>query len=526
MFLQIKQILDLETEVAIRDRLGRLPTSLKSAYEEIYNKVQARHKLDRSLADRALIWVMGARYPLESETLLSAIRLDTDSDTFDLSEKISESQLLHLCNNLLVLDSQQNVWRFSHLSAREYFEENHCGLYEAHSHIAKVCLKILLETHKKSKDGSNSTDRETNHDTGTFGFFERLHPLQNYSRHYWIAHVQTQCHDADIALVRLLKRFLGSFSEGSVQYQTWNRALHSDMRMRPSSVFLPKTVRQITAGNAAIFVACRFSIYTLLADWWADAKIPLSLKNNDGNNLLELAALTGCRPICEVLVKRGMDANVQNRTYGTVLIAAAANGHIEVVKFLVRECGVDATIVIPGRIYGSALSAAVREGHINIVKCLIQEARTDPNMLLPNRFEGNALAVAVAFNRIDIFKFLVQEGGADPNTVHQRGRYGSALAAAAAQDRIDIVKFLVQKGGADPNTVLQTGKHGSALAAAIDRHNIDIVKFLIQEGGTNPNMPLQIGGYDTAAALAKDRKYTEIIELLAEEGKTDLSMTR
>src|SRR5687767_13651681 len=115
VFLQIKQLLELETEAAIRDRLGRLPTGLKATYDEIYGKIQARHEHDKTLADRAFMWVMCAYEPPSSEELLSAIRPDSERDAFDLSEGIAESQLLHLCNNLLVLDSHRNVWRFSHL---------------------------------------------------------------------------------------------------------------------------------------------------------------------------------------------------------------------------------------------------------------------------------------------------------------------------------------------------------------------------------------------------------------------------
>ncbi|KAJ8122088.1 hypothetical protein ONZ43_g1624 [Nemania bipapillata] len=136
-FLQIKQILLLESEEAILDRLGKLPPDLKTAYDEIYDKVKSHHKHDRVLADNAFKWVAAACKPLASDTLLPAIRLDSQQVAFHLSGSISESQLLHLCNNLLVLDSKLKVWRFSHLSVIEYFETNHWNLAEAHGEAAK-----------------------------------------------------------------------------------------------------------------------------------------------------------------------------------------------------------------------------------------------------------------------------------------------------------------------------------------------------------------------------------------------------
>ncbi|RYP31190.1 hypothetical protein DL766_004498 [Monosporascus sp. MC13-8B] len=210
VFLQIKQLLELETEAAIRDQLGRLPTGLKATYDEIYGKVQARHKHDKALADRAFMWVMCACKPLSSEELLSAISLDAERDPFDLSEGITESQLLHLCNNLLVLDSQRKTWRFSHLSVTEYFEENHWSLRQAHCRAAKVCLKLLIEIREEPESGSVGAGDENDHTSKARDIFGPDHPLQVYSRHFWIAHVQTQeGQEADPVLAGLLKKFLG-----------------------------------------------------------------------------------------------------------------------------------------------------------------------------------------------------------------------------------------------------------------------------------------------------------------------------
>ena len=153
-YLQIKQLLDLRTEAAIKDRLGKLPDGLKGAYDEIYDRIVARNIHDRVLADGAIMWVMCACKPMESDELLSAIRLDRKGDITNLAEEVDEDLLLDLCNNILVLDSQQNVWRFSHLSVREYFEENHWDLWQAHRYAAKICLGLLIETYKEPRSGS------------------------------------------------------------------------------------------------------------------------------------------------------------------------------------------------------------------------------------------------------------------------------------------------------------------------------------------------------------------------------------
>jgi len=136
------------------------------------------------------MWVMCACKPLNSEELLSAIRLvgGSDRDTIDLASKMTESSLLALCNNLLVLDSQQGVWRFSHLSVTEYFEKNHWDLRQSHCNAAKVCLKLLIESYGNTNEAESSVDK---HDTEPRDMFDLAHPFQIYLRHHWVIHVET-----------------------------------------------------------------------------------------------------------------------------------------------------------------------------------------------------------------------------------------------------------------------------------------------------------------------------------------------
>ncbi|KAI0902839.1 hypothetical protein F4823DRAFT_637780 [Ustulina deusta] len=237
VFLQIKQILNLETEKAILDRIGKLPPDLKTTYDGIYAGIQARHEHDRALADNAFKWVMCAGKPLYSDELLEALRLDSEKDTFELSESITESKLLHLCNNLLVIDSQRKVWRFSHLSVAEYFEKNHWSRPKAHSDSAKVCLKLLIETYNNLNDipddssddfSDDSSDNlfnvssDNSSDNSSDDIFHYHHPFHEYALRHWITHTQGQEGEAaDPVLTGLLKSFLGSPEESSLLYRRW-----------------------------------------------------------------------------------------------------------------------------------------------------------------------------------------------------------------------------------------------------------------------------------------------------------------
>ncbi|ERT02395.1 hypothetical protein HMPREF1624_00693 [Sporothrix schenckii ATCC 58251] len=66
-YLQINQILGLQTQAAIRNRLGKLPIGLKSTYDEIYNQISSGDDHDKAIADRAFMWVACAIKPLSDK---------------------------------------------------------------------------------------------------------------------------------------------------------------------------------------------------------------------------------------------------------------------------------------------------------------------------------------------------------------------------------------------------------------------------------------------------------------------------
>jgi hypothetical protein len=267
---------------------------------------------------------MCAYEPLSSEELLASIRLDPEDGR--CLAGITESQLLHLCNNLLVLDSQQKVWRFSHLSVTEYFEENHWNLRQAHCYAAKICLRLLIKTYEDSEEprtGSVDSLNRHDHKNRASDIFDPKHTLQKYSRHHWITHIQTQEEqEADPVLADLLKFFIGSLGKSSSRYRQWYRQVKAE-RLRPgqlsNSVFRRIDIAEISPENSTVFAMCRFSIYALLSDLWRNEEIPLSQTNSNGDNLLTLAAVAGCRPICGALIKRGAQVNLQsgNHYYGS-----------------------------------------------------------------------------------------------------------------------------------------------------------------------------------------------------------------
>lgn len=168
-------------------------------------------------------------------------------------------------------------------------------------------------------------------------------------------------------LRELLKTFLGSPKKSSLQYRRWN------LNIRAYISFMPTVLSQIRPERSSVWLMCYFSFYTLLSDWWESSDIPLLETNQIGDNLLSLAASRGHRPICEVLIKRGMDINVQGGHFGSPLAAAATSReNIEVVHYLIEQ-GADVNLPLQVGRFDSALCAAVFTGNFEIVKILIKK---------------------------------------------------------------------------------------------------------------------------------------------------------
>lgn len=102
------------------------------------------------IAHRAFQWVLFAFEPLSSDALVAFVSRDmADGKTEHADLDIND--VLDACCNLLDVDKNSKLCRFSHLSVQEYLEEHH---YQAdkyatggssHDGLAMVTIQYLLE---------------------------------------------------------------------------------------------------------------------------------------------------------------------------------------------------------------------------------------------------------------------------------------------------------------------------------------------------------------------------------------------
>jgi hypothetical protein len=382
--------------------------------------------------------------PLSTEELLPAVNQDVKDDTIKPVEDIDEELVLELCQNLLVIDPNRQVWIPSHLSVIEYFEGHHWSQKQANCLVASVCLLLLNDANQYNRENDSLGDSVN-------------YRLGFYARHHWVTHVQKYGEeDINDRLSALLNRFLGSTMDSSPAYRSWHRMITKDVHNRPSSSFFADysfNLDILEPASSASFAICAFGFYTILSGWWDNPWTERIHKNKRGNSLLQLAAIAGSVSICGHLIDWGAEVNEQLKIgdHGSALAAAAYGGDKEVVRLLI-ESGADVNAQLQVGDYGTALAAAAAAS-----------------------FGGDKAIV----------KLLI-ESGADVNAQLQAGNYGSALAAAAAaayEGDKEILKLLIESG-ADVNAQLQVGKYGSALAAAtaVFGGDEEILRLLIESG--------------------------------------------
>jgi len=161
------------------------------------------------------------------------------------------------------------------------------------------------------------------------------------------------------------------------------------------------------------------------------------------------------------------------------LIAAARNGHEEVVKCLLSEFEADSetegTVKFDGHVIegATALWCAAGAGYFNIVKALVSHG-ADVNHV--TKTNSTPLRAACFEGRLDIVEYLC-ENSAD---YHIANKYNNTcLMISCYKGHYPVVSYLLT-AGADPNTKALCG--ATALHFSAEIGNVEIVRCLLGAG--------------------------------------------
>jgi hypothetical protein len=342
--LQIEQLLELDLEVDIRARLGKLPDGLETAYDEILEQISRKPGSQATIAHRAFQWIMCSKEAIDCDTLIAAVCQDPDNDSI-VAPFVDLGFVLKACNNLLVVDLE-GICHFSHLSVQEYLEEKVWTASQANSYVARVCLVAL-------------NDDKLDHEQAQFAQFIP------YVNKYWHHHVRGHNeYENDARLSTLLKEFFGAMDKSGPAYRRWYKN-NQDISNFDDYVY---NFDEIAPPSSASFAICLFGIFGLLSSWWEIGFADVEQKNDRGSTLLQVAAIGGSILATQVLVEFGTDVNAQGGKYGNALQAASYEGHITIVELLL---GKGADVNAQGGVYGNALEAAMDWGDNTNVQLLL-----------------------------------------------------------------------------------------------------------------------------------------------------------
>ena len=151
---------------------------------------------------------------------------------------------------------------------------------------------------------------------------------------------------------------------------------------------------------------------------------------------------------------------MQRDTYReTALHVGAREGYCEIVKLLLGASADVESTDDDGR---TPLSCAAANGHLAVVEFLVKEARADVESK-DSIYGRTPLSWAAANGHLEVVEFLVDEGGADVES--KDSIYGrTPLSCAAMNGHLEVVEFLVKEAGADVESKDNNGNTALDLA--------------------------------------------------------------
>ena len=504
MTRQLEFLCSLKLPSLVKQRLGRLPPNLQKIYDENYSqKLDSYQKEERQIVQNAFRFLLCAQEKLSTGGLLKALSfLDPKNPP------LSPGLLLDLCFNFIDVDSELDVFRFVHLSVREYLESK--DGYERtsnHALAAECCLRFLSsdEIVKRSGCVGRIATDETTEPTFCKDTALRLAGFHGYACIHWSFHLASS---GNFRLTSPLKDTSYAFMMDHHQatsdaYWVWSRDVYWCCLNMSYSEYngLKDELRWALSSHVAadyLFAACVWGFEDILHIRIRAALNPIhGLVIHDSGRALALAANFGRCTAVRLLLEHGADPKWSspgrtslielvkmrspevfqvmfpdqsaNDETKTLLTWAVTNGDLEMTRMLLRNKACVDDTKLEDWLLATAVDRRVME-----IGGVFSKSGADPN-------KRSLLQQAIQTGRSDI-AWLLLEYGADPNADYNW--WGSPVWFAAGKGGLKMLRMLFCWGARAPTECRENNTRKHPLSLVQECLNADVVQLLQEHGCT------------------------------------------
>ena len=357
----MQSILNEPTIGEMEDALTSLPLTLHDAFDEMIARIQRQPEGRRRLAMHTLTWLTHAMSPLTVTELSEALAIRPGQKSLNRRYCPSQKSILSCCLGLVTVDEESSSVRLAHYSIQEYLRDRGTEIFpSAEDELAEKCLTYLF------LDPLSRGCCEFAHEIPAR---MKDYPFLQYATHYWGHHTR-QCRSGKP--LKLAVQLLNSQPRRAMSTQIYNFS-----RGLRNKYWVPDEVNSLTG---------------------------LHLASSFG---LEDAAR-------DILASGNVEIDAETRMGTTALIGAAAAGHVQTVRLLLREKADTSKT----NWYGTALHCAAEAGQCESIRVLL-----DAGMAVDCRdpFQRTSLHCAVGMGRTSAVALLLRRG-ADPTAPDEDGR--------------------------------------------------------------------------------------------------------
>lgn len=192
---------------------------------------------DRNVIMNAFSWLLCAQRTLSSVEFLAAVST-TPQRKFD---QLTKDHILDLCSNMVLYDATLDVFRFTHLSVREFLEKRPEYTEEATNAIAaKTCLLSVLS----AADNTATQNFLSGYIEEPYSTFSL--DLDRYSAFYWAPHCQLAATQRATGVLKdFLHHFLWNESGPKSAVTAWITRLTNELDRRDTDLRLYSKLKNI-----------------------------------------------------------------------------------------------------------------------------------------------------------------------------------------------------------------------------------------------------------------------------------------